>query len=411
MAKIGCWKNNMKKWLRLLAVSFVFCLPFSAMATAPAKMLTEQGIRMVDLHGSFYEMGQQYGRLLHDPLIQFSQTFKKALDMNAALRTAIAIAFIHRLPKPERAFFNGVVEATGIKPRDLILLDHSIQMSYLAFQAKKTFGCSLIAASGAYTVNGQMIIGRNFDWVKEYYFVLRPELMITVFHPDQGHAFATLGYLGSSLSAVTAMNDQGLFLELNSGTSAMGPYIRFDRPSYFPELMNMMNQSGSFAELEHHLLTTPPEEGYLVTIANAHQAETVELSSALGAHPFARIRHADQSGLLMTTNSYRLPGWKEQFFTKMYNPISSTQSFLRYDHLKQLCQGPREKVTIASLKEMLTRPISEGGVAETLKDTLSSNPDYTYYSLIALPERLEWQIHTQDRPVWAVIDLQPFLIP
>ncbi len=416
----------MKKIVFLL-LSFLFCYyAFAEEASVPhlvasyqgATLAKQNGIYIIDMHGTYTQMGEQYGALLKQPLYDFYKQYKHSLKLNAFIRNVVLWIRKTTLPKAEKDFLAGVAKTSGLSPSRLMLLDQSVQMIYVAEEAQKIgLGCSVICVTGAETTSGQMIIARNFDWAQEYRTLMTPYLTVAIFHPNLGNAFATVSYVGSSLGAVTAMNEKGLYIELNSAINSVGPYIRVERPSYFAQMMNMMQNSNNFAQLREAVMTTPPDESYTLTIADAKQSASIEVSSAPFVRDFAKERTStnrnsiyknDHSAddFLIATNSYRAKGWADTLFAKAYPTFTTTQSFERYDNLYHWAKKHQREITPILAQKILLTPINEGGVNQDPVATLTTNHVSTYYSLIAIPARLEWQLKVPSTPYpWTVIDL------
>ena len=385
-----------------------------------ATLSKKNGVYIINVAGSFEQMGEQYGYLLSPQLHSFYQTYHHQLKLNTLLTKFILWLRESRLPQSEKDFLKGMAKTSGLQTYQLMMLDHSVQMIYVAREADKIgLGCSIACVSGAYTKNGEMIVARNFDWLKDFRSIMTPYLTVAIFHPTQGNAFATLSYVGASLSAVTAMNDKGLYIELNSAISSVGPYIRFMRPSYFAQMMQMMQSSNDFEALRHAVLTTPPDESYTITIASPTQSSSIEMSSSPFLKNFTKERTGlthtvyandiPHPGLVISTNSFRSIGWKNTWFAEAYPKISTTQSFERYDQLQAWATRFKGSITPALARQILTTPVNLGGVAQTAGTTISSNDYYTYYSSVALPGQLQWQIYATDmNSSWTIINLGPY---
>jgi hypothetical protein len=73
----------------------------------------------------------------------------------------------------------------------------------------KFFGthCSMFGVWGSRTKDGRLFTGRNLDWVKDT--GVSDFKLITVYHPEDGHAHATVGFAGL-WGALTGMSAAGL---------------------------------------------------------------------------------------------------------------------------------------------------------------------------------------------------------
>jgi hypothetical protein len=77
-------------------------------------------------------------------------------------------------------------------------------------------GCSSFAVWGDKTVDGELLIGRNFDFYAGDDFA--KEKIIAFVNPSEGHKFMSVTW-GGMMGVVSGMNDQGLTVTINAGKS------------------------------------------------------------------------------------------------------------------------------------------------------------------------------------------------
>lgn len=87
-----------------------------------------------------------------------------------------------------------------------------------ALQDLSLVGCSSFAAWGSKTEDGQLIIGRNFDFYAGDEFAKHK--IISFIKPDKGIPFMMVTW-GGMIGAVSGMNQQGITITLNAGKSDM----------------------------------------------------------------------------------------------------------------------------------------------------------------------------------------------
>lgn len=85
-----------------------------------------------------------------------------------------------------------------------------------ALQDLALVGCSSFAIWGDKTSDGQLLIGRNFDFYAGDEFA--KEKIIAFVNPDKGHKFMSVTW-GGMIGVVSGMNDQGLTVTINAGKS------------------------------------------------------------------------------------------------------------------------------------------------------------------------------------------------
>lgn len=85
-----------------------------------------------------------------------------------------------------------------------------------ALQDLMLVGCSSFAVWDDKTVDGEMLIGRNFDFYAGDEFA--KEKIIAFVNPSVGHKFMSVTW-GGMMGVVSGMNDQGLTVTINAGKS------------------------------------------------------------------------------------------------------------------------------------------------------------------------------------------------
>src|SRR5690554_1912975 len=79
-------------------------------------------------------------------------------------------------------------------------------------------GCSSFAVWDEKTVDGELLLARNFDFYAGDAFA--EEKIIAFVNPDEGHNFMSVTW-GGMIGVVSGMNDQGLTVTINAGKSAI----------------------------------------------------------------------------------------------------------------------------------------------------------------------------------------------
>ena len=85
-----------------------------------------------------------------------------------------------------------------------------------ALQDLMLVGCSSFAVWNDKTVDGELLIGRNFDFYAGEDFA--KEKIIAFVNPTEGHKFMSVTW-GGMIGVVSGMNDQGLTVTINAGKS------------------------------------------------------------------------------------------------------------------------------------------------------------------------------------------------
>jgi len=74
-------------------------------------------------------------------------------------------------------------------------------------KGQRAMSCTMLAVWGSRTVDGKMFAHRNLDWISQT--GMHEDRLITVYRPEDGCAFATMGYAGIT-GALAGMNENGI---------------------------------------------------------------------------------------------------------------------------------------------------------------------------------------------------------
>jgi hypothetical protein len=251
-------------------------------------------MKELELTGSFFEMGRQYGRGCRREIWLFS----KAVQLMVALSERPGADFFdpqyRHLPQEMTRFFKnrkryrsqareftasiethypegldmmrGMAEGAKVDLDDLLFLNTAIEL---------TRGCTSYAAVGDATVSGRTVLGMNADEAKG---VERTEIVLRI-RPDTGYAYtvcAMAGYLpfnfGMNETGLTFMSHL-LFLKPGSNGSVGAPMMQY---------FSVLNRCGSVAEAKALLESLPCSgPGSTVYVADDERLLRMETNSAV----------------------------------------------------------------------------------------------------------------------------------
>ncbi len=343
-------------------------------------------VKLVDLRGSWYEMGRQYGYLMQEELSDvyaFVEYMIQAREGNAERADIIIGEQEMQTPYRILEFFRGAAETSGLTMKQLQSVNAVERIGGLPM-------CSVAMAWGEYTPDGT-VIGRNYDY-SDIFSHLYKDVAVTVYHPADGAlATATIGYAGE-IYAVNAMNEKGLFLELNNGKPSAGMKSPDMRITGTTALFGAMFESDEMDDMELFFNTTNCSSSYIINVADPESGRSFEWCPT-------GVRNVDYpEGLLVSTNYYVSPDWDFPVPSdeKSWNGIS------RRDNLIRLCEGAKGRLDAIRMMEIIETDYSEGGAMN----------DMTVYQLVVVPERLELWVRVNDSPTpdWEAIDLGTYLL-
>ena len=384
---------------RLTVLLLAFCLivsfGFSALAEetplsrSDAAETFEQGrkavrgdIKVVDLHGTWREMGRQYGALMKSELIDLCEFLDIIIDYsigNTAKADSIVKTQTKQTPYRIAQFFEGAAETSGLTVEQLQKVNAVERIGGLPH-------CSAAIAWKDYAAD-KLIIGRNYDY-SEAFALLHNDIAVTVYHPADGSlATATVGYVGE-IYAVNGLNEKGIFLELNNGKPSANIKSPDSRVTGTTMLFSVLFEADELDDLDLFFNTVNCSSSYIINVADRNEGRSYEWCPV-------GVKRVDGDGLLVSTNYYVHPDWL--FATP--SDSASWEGLTRRANLISLCEADKGRIDPEAMMRIIETPLENGGAMNKL----------TVYQLAVEPETLTLWLQIVGGSAWTRIDLESFL--
>ncbi len=282
-----------------------------------------EGLRILHLQGNHYEMGLQQGLLCRDELRQLVRSYlydHLILEQGVAHFWLLAYALLveRQVPKDLREEMQGIVDATGLSYRDVLLLNTIPDHLALAYQLPSWESFPLrfsptsqdntirtispgmsFSAWGKATINGELLLGHNRDSIESN--LLSPYLLVVVRQPTSGNAFVSVGIMGM-VGVWTGMNEEKIAVALSSAPTA--DIATNGQPLPFL-LRRVLQAAGSLDEAINTILASPRLTGGNVLLGDGKGPRAVALE--LSPHRYAIFEVEAEHGLLARTDHFLRP--------------------------------------------------------------------------------------------------------
>lgn len=179
------------------------------------------GVRVLRLKGTPYEMGRQHATYLHDDLMAGVAFLEGDLELGALEYIARDYGFLD--DAMQQSYPDVIDECEGmaeVAGEDGWTMDRCMALAYgeivLDFFEAGMLQCSQFAAAGAATVDGELIHGRNLDWGDMAYLLDYPTIIVRA--PDGLIPYVVVGFPGC-VAAYNGMNAAGLSIATNENGS------------------------------------------------------------------------------------------------------------------------------------------------------------------------------------------------
>lgn len=350
---------------------------------------------VLDLAGTWMEMGRQYGGLMGPELRRFHEELttdllERGFPEQEMVTTWDAVQELYSWQLQDLLL--GISQTSGLSLEQTLTLNFG--MMYLAqavLGGEPPAACSGIAVWDGYTEDGGLIFGRNWDISREAMSRYMRYLAVAVFHPDQGYPFANIHPLGN-VYLETGMNSQGVFIELNNGEYSDPEYYE-DREDTTSILVRALNQSANVEEAVDMLKNIPADISYILQIADETHAVSLERPTF-----DARVRQPDDNGLVIAYNSF-VPPYPAHWEGRV-NPPKPVEIDPRYENMLELARSPTYKgqFTPWSMQKYLEVPVEDGGAFHA----------GTVLQVVAVPaDRTIW-IRGCDYSDWEMVHLADY---
>ena len=344
-------------------------------------------VSVVDLHGTWYEMGRQFGDLMKDELhdiYDFLQTIIAANQGNSDKTDSIVEQQKSQTPYRICEFMKGAAETSGLTYDQIHMINAVERIGGLPH-------CSVAMAWGDYT-DGSLVIGRNYDYA-DYFSQIADDVAITVYHPADGAlATATIGYVGE-IYAVNAINEAGIFLELNNGkpsANIKSPNYRFSGTTM---LFDIMFDADDLNDIDLFFNTTNSSSSSIINVADSQKGVSYEWCPI-------DVKHGESEnpeGLLVSTNYFLNPEWD----FPVPSDADSWNAISRRENLLKLLDSKKGSVDVSVMQDIIATLFEDGGAML----------DLTVYQLVVVPETFELWIRVIDAEddAWFSVDLLSLL--
>jgi isopenicillin-N N-acyltransferase-like protein len=257
-------------------------------------------IRVLNLSGDPYSMGQQHGEQVSDlrPQIQSAiQTRLAALrqsNEDLTLYTKEITKVWERYAADTLEMLRGIAEALDLEWGEYFTYTVASYLSSRLKQTRQSDGCTTWAANGNFTRDGDSILAKNRDYHPDH----QPLQCLARIRPRSGYPYLCLTSAGSPGVFSSGMNSAGLAVaDTYVSSHDLGPGI-----ARYSLMMDLLEKFTDVREAINYLFTRPHFGDGNVTLADAQGDMAVfEI-----AHTIQGVRQSDE-GFIVSTNHFTAP--------------------------------------------------------------------------------------------------------
>lgn len=376
-------------------------------------------LSILNLHGSYYEMGMQYGSLASNQLNKIYRDLVPEYFEGFNFRTFISYAlrwyYVFQMDTREKELLAGMSKTSGLSERQLLSIEMlpTLTTLYSGMNGDKlnvanihgNGFCSFLSVWGNLSKSGNMMVARNLDLstpvtkLDDYY-------SLVIYNPDNGdNSVANFGFLGF-IPGFTWINNKGLFSEYNDGRRSV--------PGF-----NVFGQIGLNTAF-YGMLSSSSEEQYINYIKN-HPAFVSNFTAIVSSEKSYSIEHAVNSEPAVLTGQLE----SANYFTNLYrtnfdkakitmdNCIEVTKdtpsyACVRYHHITQFL-NKTNNLDVNHLKDFFSTSLDDGGVYQTGASYKYPVAEVTIYTIVGDMSLMNFMYSNhKDSNLWVNLNLNDY---
>ncbi|MCV9929631.1 C45 family peptidase [Flavobacterium sp. LS1R49] len=248
-----------------------------------------------------------------------------------------------------------------------------------ALQDLALVGCSSFAAWGEKSEDGNLILGRNFDFYVNDAFA--KDKIVAFIKPKTGHPFMMVTWPGM-IGAVSGMNQEGLTVTINAGKSKIPLIAKTPISMLTREILQYATNINEAIAIAKRT-TVFVSESIMVGSARDNKAVLIEVSP----HKFG-VYEVPNNNQLICSNHFQSDALKDD--KRNENQIRDSHSKYRYDRMVELFEET-QKINPKKASEILRNKEGIHNIKLGYGNEKSLNQLMAHHGIIFKPEeKLVW---------------------
>ncbi|MDR9827506.1 C45 family peptidase [Vibrio sp. FNV 38] len=370
----------------------------------------EDMLFVLQLSGSWYDMGRQYAHLAKEPMqAMYDKIVQPEFDNGQISQMEAFELFgtrvFNTLSLRRKQYYQGVADGLNWPLEKVMVLDQSGPMAIYLGKLHSFSGCSTLASWGESTQDGHTVVGRNMDWAEMF---LDFPIYATVYNPTDGsNALVNVSWPGWQWM-VTGFNDKGVYTDLHDGTSMGGNIVSVEKPSFLNSVVDFMAESDSVKALSARFQASRTDISSIWMLADKN-GQACAYENTIQENRL-RVSEKDASSFI-TVNTFLNPDWG------LGQRETQSFSLKRLDNLVARHDELAGTMNAASMRQIFDLPLynpdgsfkQNGGVTKPTNQDV----DLTNYQVVADLNALQMWVKLPalgQNPGWAHIDVQSLFI-
>ena len=351
----------------------------------------EEGLTVIRLEGSPYEMGYQHGKELKEEIKYLSSNLENLFARYEGIFGKLAFPIFRyfskklekKIPKEFQEEMRGIADGAGVDYNSICLENLTEELGEIFYDYLKPFipflKCSCFVTKD---IDGNIIWGRNLDYL--FYEVLPILNIVFVYVPQQGFPFISLSWPGV-IGASTGISRNLSLISLSSSTKSR----LFSGIAQEILTRQVIQYSQSLEDGIKEILSLPATVGQNLVLVSKNDAEVVEIS------PNKKAIRSFQNGYITVTNHFQVQEMEKEQVPEIGPRKTSIPDEL-FDEFFTLNGSKRraEKMKMA-LSQSQGIDIDPKRAMEILDQVAGPG---TVQSVVAIPKKEEFWVAKRSQP-------------
>ena len=243
-----------------------------------------------------------------------------------------------------------------------------------ALQDLMLVGCTSFAAWDDKTEDGQLLLGRNFDFYAGDEFA--EEKIAAFINPEKGHKFMMYTWAGM-IGSVSGLNEKGISVTINAGKSKIPLQAKTPISLVAREILQYASSTAEAIEIakKREVFVS---ESIMVGSASEHQAILIEV--APGNFGVYKVENSNE---LVCSNHFQSKAYAED--NRNLKAIKESHTQYRFDKMQELL-SKKEKLNPQKAAEILRNNEGLEGVKLGMGNEMAINQLLAHHGIIFKPE-------------------------
>jgi len=347
----------------------------------------EEGLTVIRLEGSPYEMGYQHGKELKEEIKYLSSNLENLFARYEGIFGKLAFPIFRyfskklekKIPKEFQEEMRGIADGAGVDYNSICLENLTEELGEIFYDYLKPFipflKCSCFVTKD---IDGNIIWGRNLDYL--FYEVLPILNIVFVYVPQQGFPFISLSWPGV-IGASTGISRNLSLISLSSSTKSR----LFSGIAQEILTRQVIQYSQSLEDGIKEILSLPATVGQNLVLVSKNDAKVVEIS------PNKKAIRSFQNGYITVTNHFQIREMEKEQVPE----IGPRKTSIPDELFTLLFTLEGSKKRDEKLKKLLSQPVDSKRAIKILDQVAGPG---TVQSVVAIPKKEEFWVAKRAQP-------------